>query len=167
MWMSGSSPKVSAPAVVESHLVEQQTPILVKYSFTISANSSLTSVFFKTKNNAVLEAWNFSDTVPAAINNTYFLSITNGINVESLVFNLTLKVRITDYLKKKTKLLINLFLLQTGTENYVGSLLDMTLVSINYDKQSEYTVDFKKILNRVPEWAYAIHSVASVIAYEF
>ena len=167
MWMSGSSPKVSAPAVVESHLVEQQTPNLVKYSFNISANSSLTSVFFKTKNNAVLEAWNFSDTVPAAINNTYFLSITNGINVESLVFNLTLKVRITDYLKKKTRLLINLFLLQTDTENYVGSLLDMTLVSINYDKQSEYTVDFKKILNRVPEWAYAIHSVASVIAYEF
>lgn len=57
--------------------------------------------------------------------------------------------------------------MQTATENNVGSLLDMTLVSINYDKQSEYTDDFKKILNRVPEWAYAVHSVASVIAYEF
>lgn len=94
MWMSGSSPKVPAPAVVESHLMEQKTPILVQFSFTISANSSLTSVFFRTKNNAVLEAWNFSENVPAAINNTYFISITNGINVESLVFNLTLKVRL-------------------------------------------------------------------------
>ncbi|CAO1401575.1 unnamed protein product [Diamesa serratosioi] len=146
MWMSGSSPKVPSPAVVESHSIEIKTPILVQYSFTISANSSLSSVFFRTKNGAILHAWNFSEDVPAAINNTYFISITNGINVESLVFNLTLK---------------------TATENFVGSLLDITLVSIDYDKQSEYTDDFKKILNRVPEWAYAVHSVAAVIAYEF
>lgn len=57
--------------------------------------------------------------------------------------------------------------MQTETENFVGSLLDMTLVSIDYDKESDYTNDFKKILNRVPEWAYAVHSVASVIACEF
>lgn len=93
MWMSGSSPQVHAPAIVESHSIEHQSPTIVQFSFTISANSSLSSVFFRTKNNAVLEAWNFSENIPSAINNTYFISITNGINVESLVFNLTLKVR--------------------------------------------------------------------------
>lgn len=103
MWMTGSSPKVPAPAVVESHSIEQQTPVLVKFSFTISANSSLNSVFFRTKNSAVLEAWNFSEKVPAAINNTYFISITNGINVESLVFNLTLKVSCWDIFEEEKK----------------------------------------------------------------
>lgn len=71
------------------------------------------------------------------------MSISNGIELEPLNFDITLK---------------------TDGKND-SPLLDITLVSMKFDRKKDYTVDFKKILNRVPDWAFATDCVGAVTSY--
>lgn len=86
--------------------------------------------------------WTFTDEVPETFNNTYFLSIANGIETDALNFDITLK-----------------------TKDDSVPLLDITLVSMKFDRKNDYTIDFKKILNRVPDWAFAVDCIAAVTSY--
>jgi hypothetical protein len=141
-WLPSSTPKFPDLAVIDSHSKILLSNDRVKFSF-VSNASSLSALFIRPRSSAELISWSFTDEVPDTFNKTYFVSIANGIESEPLSFDLTLKL---------------------DGKNDVP-LLDMTLVSMKFDRKKDYTVDFKKILNRVPDWAFAIDSIAAVTSY--
>lgn len=127
---------------MDSHSKTLLSDNRVKFSI-VSNGSSLSSIYFRLKAAAELVSWSFTDEVPETFNKTYFVSIANGIESEPFNFDLTLK---------------------TDGKNE-DPLLDITFVSLKFDRKKDYTADFKKILNRVPDWAFAIDCIGSVTNY--
>jgi hypothetical protein len=143
-WLPSPTPKFPDIALIDSHTKQILPENRVKFSFA-SNGSSLSAIFIRPRNSAELVAWSFIDEVPEAFNNTYFISIANGVESEPLNFDVTLK---TD-------------------GNHDVPLLDLTLVSMKFDREKQYTLDFKKILNRVPEYAFAQHCIGAVTSYVY
>ena len=90
-------------------------------------------------------AWSLLKEIPESFNNTYFVSFATGIETEPFEFNITLQVN--------------------GDVNIPH--LDLSLVSMRFDQKQHYTKDFKKILNRVPDWSFAVDCVAAVTSYVY
>lgn len=111
----------------------------------MSSGSSLSALFLRTRSTAELVSWSFTDNVPETFNNTFFVSIANGIESEFFKFDVVLKIEGSDSVP----------------------LLDLTLVSMKFDRQNDYTNDFKKVLKRVPNWAFATDCIAAVTSYTF
>jgi hypothetical protein len=114
----------------------------VKFSLVVK-DPSLSSIFVRVRGSAELFSWTLADEVPSAFNKTYFVSVASGIETEPLNFDVILK---TD---GKTSV----------------PLMDLTLVSLKFDRKQDYTVDFQKILKRVPDWAFAVAAIGSVTSY--
>lgn len=114
----------------------------MKFSI-VCKDPSLSAIYLRPRGSAKLISWSFTEEIPQTFNKTYFVSVANGIESEPLNFDLTLK---TD-----------------GNNN--APLIDITVVSTKFDRKKEYTADFKKILNRVPEWAFAVDAIGSVTSY--
>lgn len=142
--MPSATPKFPDVAIVDSHSKEILSENRVKISFT-SNSSALSAIFIRPRKTAELVSWSFTDEIPGTFNKTYFISIANGIKTEALDFNVILK---------------------TGAE-HDGPLLDLTLVSMKFDGQNDYTADYKKILKRVPDWAFAVDCIAAVTSYVY
>lgn len=142
--MPASTPKFPDIALIDSHTKKNLPENRVKFSFT-SNGTSLSSIFIRPRNDAALISWSFTEQVPETFNNTYFISIANGIETNSLDFDITLE---TD-----------------GAHN--GPLIAITLVSLKFDRKKDYTADFKKILKRVPDWAFAVDCIAAVTSYVY
>lgn len=143
-WLPSSTPKFPDIALIDSHSMIILSNNRVKFSFT-SNGTSLTSIYIRPREVADLISWSFTDEIPDTFNKTYFVSIANGLETEALDFDITLK---------------------TSGKHDVP-LLDITLVSLKFDRKQDYTVDFKKFLNRVPDWAFAVDCVAAVTSYVF
>lgn len=105
----------------------------------------MSALFIRPRQSAELVAWSFSDEIPDTFNKTYFISLANGIETEALNFDIILKTN----------------------QSRVGALLDITLISMRFDRQPDYTVEFKKILKRVPDWAFAQDCIAAVTSYVY
>lgn len=142
--MPSSTPKFPNIAIVDSHSKETLSENRVKISFTSNA-TSLSAIFIRPRKTAELVSWSFTDEIPATFNKTYFISIANGVRTEALDFNVILKAE----------------------AEHAGPLLDLTLISMKFDAQNDYTADYKKILNRVPDWAFAVDCIAAVTSYVF
>lgn len=130
--------------MVDSHSKIILSENRVKYSFT-SNGTSLASIYIRPRDAADLISWSFTDDIPKTFNKTYFISIANGIETEPLEFDVILKT----------------------SGKHDRPLLDVTLVSMRFDRKQDYTVDFKKVLNRVPDWAFAVDAIAAVTSYVF
>lgn len=143
-WLESSTPKFPDIALIDSHSKIILSDNRVKFSLS-SNGTSLSSLFIRPRNDAEIDAWSFTEDVPDTFNKTYFVSIANGIENEPFKFDITLKI----------------------PENSSGPLIDITLVSMKFDRKQDYTVDFKKILNRVPDWAFAQDCIAAVTSYVF
>lgn len=115
----------------------------VKFTFT-SNGTSLRSIYIRPRAEVKLVRWSFTEQIPDAYNKTYFVSIANGIETKPFAFDVTLK-----------------------TEKQSGPLMDITLISMKFDRKNDYTVDFRKVLQRVPDWSFAMDSVAGVTGYIF
>lgn len=143
-WLPSSTPKFRGIATIDSHSKEVLPVNQVKFSFTTN-ETSLSAIFIRPRETAELISWSFTDKLPQALNKTYFVSVANGIETEPLNFDVTLQ-----------------------TKGKLGEpLLDITLVSMKFDRQQDYTNDFKVILRRVPGWAFAIHCIAAVTSYVY
>lgn len=116
----------------------------MKFSFA-SNGTSLSAILIRPRKTAELVSWSFTDEVPDTFNKTYFVSIANGIETEPYNFDITLKTQ----------------------EDIEGPLLDITLISLKFDRKNEYTADFKKTLKRVPDWAFAVDCIAAVTGYTY
>lgn len=90
-------------------------------------------------------AWSLVESVPDTFNKTYFVSVANGIDVEPFAFDVTLEIY----------------------GNLDEPALDLTLVSMKYDRQADYTIEFKNFLKRVPDWAFAVDCIAAVTSYVY
>lgn len=143
-WLESSTPKFPDIALIDSHSKIILSDNRVKFSLS-SNGTSLSSLFIRPRNDAEIDAWSFTEDIPDTFNKTYFVSIANGIESETFKFDITLKI----------------------PENSSGPLIDITLVSMKFDRKQDYTVDFKKILNRVPDWAFAQDCIAAVTSYVF
>ena len=115
---------------------------LVKFSIVVN-DPSLTAIFLRPRGSAELISWSFTTEVPQTFNKTYIVSVANGVESEPLKFDVTFE---TD---GKTD----------------GPLLDITIVSLKFDRKKDYTVDFNKILNRLPDWAFGVNAIGSVTSY--
>lgn len=129
---------------MDSHTRSNLTEDRVQFSFS-SNSSSLSAIYIRPRKSAELVEWSFSDEIPDTFNKTYFISLANGIETKALNFNLILK--------------------KTGSGN--EPLLDITLISMRFDRQQEYTAEFTNILKRVPDWAFAQHCIAAVTSYTY
>lgn len=143
-WLPSSTPKFPDIAIVDSHLKETLSENRVKISFTSNA-TTLSAIFIRPRKTAELVSWSFTDEIPATFNKTYFISIANGVQTNVLDFNVILKTEV----------------------NHAGPLLDLTVIGMKFDGQKDYTADYKKILKRVPDWAFAVDCIASVTSYVF
>lgn len=143
-WLPSSTPKFPDISLIDSHSKINLSDNRVKISFT-SNGTSLSAIFIRPRQAADLVSWSFSDEVPDTFNKTYFVSIANGFETEPLKFDLTLKTE----------------------GRYDGPLLDITLISIKFDRKNDYTADYKKILERVPDWAFAMNCIAAVTGYVY
>jgi len=146
-WLPSSAPKISNIALIDSTTKIILGDNKIKYTFESNdtSRSQKVSVVLRPRENVELTAWSFTEEIPPTFNNTYFVAISNGIEKGPLHFEVTLK---TD-----------------GPTS--EPLLDLIIVSIQYDKKNDYTDAFRKILRRVPDWAFAIDCVASVTGYTF
>lgn len=118
----------------------------IKYSLTTSGGNSLRSIFIRPAVGVDLVSWSFVDVLPQERQNrTYFVSIANGVDTEKFSFDLV----------------VNSF----GRKDL--PMLEVSLVSVKYDLELDYTEDFKKVLNRFPDWANVVDCVASVTSYIF
>lgn len=142
--MPATTPEFPDIAVIDSHTKLILSENRVKFSFS-SNDSSLSAIFIRPRDSAELDAWSFIDEVPETFNKTYFVSIANGVETDPFNFDVTLK---TD-------------------GNHDVPLLDLTLISMKFDREKSYTLDFKRILNRVPDWAFAQHCIGAVTSYVY
>lgn len=142
--MPTSTPKFPDVALVDLVIREDLPENQTKFSFTVNG-TSLTSIFIRPKENAELVAWSFLDSIPEVFNKTYFISIANGVDTEPFKFDLTLKSR----------------------DNSKAPILDLTLVSMKFDRQRDYTTEFKNVLKRVPDWAFAQDCIGAVTSYVY
>lgn len=115
----------------------------VKYSITANGGTSLRVIYIRPRGTAKVVSWSFTDQLPDIYQNgTYYVSIANGVDEDNFKFQITLRA-----------------------EKHDEPLLDITLVSVKYDRRSEYTQDYKILLNRVPDWAIAVDCLAAVTSY--
>lgn len=143
-WLSGSTPKFHDIALIDSHSKEILGENKTKFSFSVNG-TSLSAIFIRPRQNANLIAWSFLEDIPETFNKTYFISIANGIDTEVFNFDLTL----------------------SADERSQTPVVDITLVSMRFDRQADYTKDFKKLLSRVPDWAFAQHCIGAVTSYTY
>lgn len=143
-WLPSATPKFRDIAIIDSQSKTKISENHIKYSF-VSNSSSLSSIFIHPRGDAKLIAWSLVADVPEHFNNTYFVSVANGIDVEPFAFDVTLEI----------------------FGNLDEPALDITLVSMRYDGKADYTADFKNLLKRVPDWAYAVDCIAAVTSYVF
>jgi hypothetical protein len=141
--LPSTTPKFPDIALVDSHKKLVLADDRVKFSFS-SNGSSLNAIFIRPRN-AELVAWSFIDEIPETFNKTYFISIANGVETEPLNFDVTLKTE----------------------GNHDVPLLDLTLISMRFDRENDYTDEFKRILKRVPDWAFAQHCIGAVTSYVY
>lgn len=115
-----------------------------RLNFTISGNVLL-SFLVRPRPNVVLTKWNLLDEIPEPNvfneQKSYFVMITHGIN--GSVMDVILD-------------------LQASHENYDGPLVDITVVTTHWEYHKEFTPTFNGLLARVPKWAFAVPSVASL-----
>lgn len=144
-WLPASTPKFPDAAIINSHSKIILSDNKVKYTFSCN-ETSLSAIFIRLRGTAKLLAWSFSEEIPHAFNNTYFVSVGNGIVTEPLSFDVTLKID-GDTLDKP--------------------FLDITMISIRFDRKNDYTNHFKNILNRFPDWTFAVDCISAVTGYTF
>jgi hypothetical protein len=140
-WLPGPTPKISNVATLDSYEKSVLNENQVKISISVNA-SSLSAMFIRPRGDYEMTSWTFTDKIPEAFNKTYFVSIANGINPEPLKFDLIFNAK--------------------NTQN---PIVDVTLVSMIFDDQKSYTKEFKNILNRFPDWSYAVDCVSAVTSY--
>lgn len=116
----------------------------IKFSFTVN-ETSLSAIFFRVRSHADLITWSFDDFIPDALNKTYFVSVANGIDTKPFNFDLTIETK----------------------EKSEAPVIDVTLVSMKFDRQKDYTSEFKQLLNRVPDWAFAQDCIGAVTSYAY
>lgn len=101
-------------------------------------------MYIRPRGTSKVVSWSFTDQLPEVYQNeTYFISVANGVHKEDFTFEITLR----------------------SFEKHDEPLLDITLVSVKYDRKFDYTQDYKILLNRVPDWAAAIDCLAAITGY--
>lgn len=91
-------------------------------------------------------SWSFTDQLPQVNRDgTFFISVANGVDKNELSFDLTLKTY----------------------ERHDGPSVEVTLVSVAYDRKADYTKEFVQLLSSVPDWASAVDCVAGVTSFVF
>jgi hypothetical protein len=95
--------------------------------------------------------WDILDHVPGRIDlgkdKAHFVLITCGLDKENQM-NVTMVFR-------------------HELPNYDGPLVDISLTTTHWEYHKEHTPVFQNLLNRVPDWAHVVPSVAEVNTYTF
>jgi hypothetical protein len=141
-----SKPIVKDNAKVDSHSKFSVGDDLVKYVFAVNS-TALTAIYIRVRESAELTAWSFSDEFRDLSNQTYFISVANGLEseVKPMKFDVTLK------LKAKTS----------------GPLIDVVTVTIRSDRDEDFDDEFKQLNKRFPSWAFPVSVLAGVNSYTF
>lgn len=143
LWLPGSSPKISNVATLDFQEIKDIGENRVNVTVGVDA-SSLSAIFLRARGENRITSWTFSKSVPETFNQTFFISVANGIDKDQFRFDLTVEF-------------------PKGSKN--GPMIDLTFVSIIYDDEKSYTADFKNLLKRFPDWTFPIHAIASVTSY--
>lgn len=145
-WLPASSPKVLDNAIIDSHNKIVLDNNSVKFEFSINS-TALSGLYIHPREHAELFSWSFSDEFEDLMNKTYFVSVANGLEseIKPYKFDITLKV----------------------PTNIKNPLIDITLVTTHYNREEDYTTEFKNLLIRFPKWTFPVSVLAAVNSYIF
>lgn len=148
-WIPGPSPLIREVATLKLINRTKISSTSHQLNFLLSG-SYLTSLQIRPKDSIQLTKWNLLNTVPQKnyFNNqrAYFVMITHGLEAEPMEISLEFK---------------------TNSENYTRSLVDISLVTFHWEYHKEHTPTFANLLAKVPKWAFAVPSVASLTSWSF
>lgn len=148
-WVPGPAPVVREVGHLILALHERVTATHHRMHFMITG-SYLMSLQIRPKESVRLEGWNLTPQVPpeTVYNNQkfYFVMITHGLEHDAL--NITLSFK-------------------TADKDFKRSLVDITLVTTHFEHHKEHTSIFANMLAKLPSWAYAVPSVASLKSWTF
>ncbi|XP_055371692.1 endoplasmic reticulum metallopeptidase 1-like [Condylostylus longicornis] len=148
-WVPGPAPLVRELCQFKLTNRSSLTPKIHRLNFSLSG-SYVISLQIRPKESVKLKSWSFLNSVPNPnIYNkqkAYFVMITHGLEANGM--NITI-----DF--------------ETNNEKYTKPLVDISVVTWHWEYYKEHTPTFANILAKVPKWAFAVPSVASLTAFTF
>ncbi|XP_055905553.1 endoplasmic reticulum metallopeptidase 1-like [Eupeodes corollae] len=148
-WVPAPTPLIREVATLKLISKEKISPKIHRLNFLLIGSYQL-SLHIRPKDSVTLDRWNLMDYVPEPTvynkQKAHFVMISHGI--ESAPMNITLDFK-------------------TTSDNHERPLVDISLVTLHSEYHKEHTPAFAHILAKLPRWAYAVPSVASLVSWTF
>lgn len=148
-WVPALAPIIREKGVLILTERKQLTKKVHRLNFMLSGSYYM-ALQIRPKDNVVLDKWNLLDHVPKPIKqnkyNAHFVLIVHGL--EAPPMNITLDFK-------------------TVHDDHKKSLADIALTTFHFEYHKDHTPTFANILAKLPKWAHAVPSVASLTSWTF